>query len=235
MKKYKVLFFVLILFIVSGCKSIDQKIDDSREQVEKDMKEVSNINVDTIKRDLTYLEANLEKKQNENTLINKLNYLYLLGDITSNNNSEIKELADTYFDYLKDKKKYKNKVNSLLDDIKSNEDELAFKYYSNYVIYEILGPKINGYKEMNVDESEEEIIRGVNYIAANIEDPTKDNEVVDRISYYSVYLSKCEKDNIKTLGNNMIIYLTSLKAEDKSNVYKYLNEILLSYNLDLTY
>ena len=75
--------------------------------------------------------------------------------------------------------------------------------------------------------SKDQIRKAIDYIEMYYQEPYKNDEVIDKITYYSLYLSGLtnKQNNITNLGIATLNYLQSLKEDDKKEIEKYLSSI----------
>ena len=82
--------------------------------------------------------------------------------------------------------------------------------------------------------NEKNINKAIEYIAQYIEYPLTNEETIEKIIYYTLYLeslgNEMKSNIIYTLAENMLNYLTTLDEQDKVKALNTLNEILRNKN-----
>ncbi len=240
MKKFvPIIIIILILIIVilsNNNQSVTTLFAEQKEIVENKNKDLSNISEEKIKNSITEIKNNYlnikDKKILEDVVYNVTYLEYLTSKVKE---SQLNDLVTYTKDYLNTKsQESKDNLANYFKQIESKEDELIRELYVNYntmiTLEDILSLNTNIVtNDLNDSNmiSEENINKAIDYIATYYQEPYKNDEIIDKISYYSLYLSGIshQRNNITNLGISTLNYLQSLSNEDKKTIEEYLSKV----------
>lgn len=238
-KVIPIIIIVLILLIAilsNNIQNLDSIYEEQKEIVIKDTKDLSNITEKQIKNSIEEIKNNyLDIKDQEilKKVIYNVTYLEFLTDKT--NDKKISELVDYTKEYINTKsKESKEQLSNYLKEISEELDKLTKELYINYNTMVTLDRILSSNtKDVTSDLndpnmiSKDQIRKAIDYIEMYYQEPYKNDEVIDKITYYSLYLSGLtnKQNNITNLGIATLNYLQSLKEDDKKEIEKYLSSI----------
>lgn len=240
MKKFvPIIIIILILIIVilsNNNQSVTTIFAEQKEIVENKNKDLSNISEEKIKNSITEIKnnyLNIKDKTILEDVVYNVTYLeYLTSKVKE---SQLNDLVTYTKDYLNTKsQESKDNLANYFKQIESKEDELIRELYVNYntmiTLEDILSLNTNIVtNDLNDSNmiSEENINKAIDYIATYYQEPYKNDEIIDKISYYSLYLSGIshQRNNITNLGISTLNYLQSLSNEDKKTIEEYLSKV----------
>ena len=240
MKKFiPIIIIILILIIVilsNNNQSVTTLFAEQKEIVENKNKDLSNISEEKIKNSITEIKnnyLNIKDKTILEDVVYNVTYLeYLTSKVKE---SQLNDLVTYTKDYLNTKsQESKDNLANYFKQIESKEDELIRELYVNYntmiTLEDILSLNTNIVtNDLNDSNmiSEENINKAIDYIATYYQEPYKNDEIIDKISYYSLYLSGIsnKQNNITNLGISTLNYLQSLSNEDKKTIEEYLSKV----------
>ena len=240
MKKFiPIIIMILILIIVilsNNNQSVTTLFAEQKEIVENKNKDLSNISEEKIKNSITEIKnnyLNIKDKTILEDVVYNVTYLeYLTSKVKE---SQLNDLVTYTKDYLNTKsQESKDNLANYFKQIESKEDELIRELYVNYntmiTLEDILSLNTNIVtNDLNDSNmiSEENINKAIDYIATYYQEPYKNDEIIDKISYYSLYLSGIphQRNNITNLGISTLNYLQSLSNEDKKTIEEYLSKV----------
>lgn len=240
MKKFiPIIIIILILIIVilsNNNQSVTTLFAEQKEIVENKNKDLSNISEEKIKNSITEIKnnyLNIKDKTILEDVVYNVTYLeYLTSKVKE---SQLNDLVTYTKDYLNTKsQESKDNLANYFKQIENKEDELIRELYVNYntmiTLEDILSLNTNIVtNDLNDSNmiSEENINKAIDYIATYYQEPYKNDEIIDKISYYSLYLSGIshQRNNITNLGISTLNYLQSLSNEDKKIIEEYLSKV----------
>lgn len=240
MKKFiPIIIIILILIIVilsNNNQSVTTLFAEQKEIVENKNKDLSNISEEKIKNSITEIKnnyLNIKDKTILEDVVYNVTYLeYLTSKVKE---SQLNDLVTYTKDYLNTKsQESKDNLANYFKQIENKEDELIRELYVNYntmiTLEDILSLNTNIVtNDLNDSNmiSEENINKAIDYIATYYQEPYKNDEIIDKISYYSLYLSGIshQRNNITNLGISTLNYLQSLSNEDKKTIEEYLSKV----------
>ena len=234
-----IIIIILILIIVilsNNNQSVTTLFAEQKEIVENKNKDLSNISEEKIKNSITEIKnnyLNIKDKTILEDVVYNVTYLeYLTSKVKE---SQLNDLVTYTKDYLNTKsQESKDNLANYFKQIESKEDELIRELYVNYntmiTLEDILSLNTNIVtNDLNDSNmiSEENINKAIDYIATYYQEPYKNDEIIDKISYYSLYLSGIshQRNNITNLGISTLNYLQSLSNEDKKAIEEYLSKV----------
>ncbi|HIS17979.1 MAG TPA: hypothetical protein IAC02_05165 [Candidatus Coprovivens excrementavium] len=240
MKKFiPIIIIILILIIVilsNNNQSVTTLFAEQKEIVENKNKDLSNISEEKIKNSITEIKnnyLNIKDKTILEDVVYNVTYLeYLTSKVKE---SQLNDLVTYTKDYLNTKsQESKDNLANYFKQIESKEDELIRELYVNYntmitledILFLNTNIVTNDLNDSNMI-SEENINKAIDYIATYYQEPYKNDEIIDKISYYSLYLSGIshQRNNITNLGISTLNYLQSLSNEDKKTIEEYLSKV----------
>lgn len=231
MKFKKVILIILISLLFTGCQKNNSNYEEeAQNEVNNAIIDKTNVTEDSIQESINYIKNNIESSSsNTTTLYYHATYLKTI----SVEDSTIGKLSLATINYLKThKSQYKKNILKYLDVI-TTED--VSKTYQEYHTLNTIPELINNYKleiEATTEDTSKikkaDLVKAYNYIESHIENPLEDEEIIEKIIYYSLYLSNLGHSNtLKELGEKTISYLQTLDSKDKEEVTKLLAEINL--------
>lgn len=236
MKKKILVILFLIIFIISGCSNKEELTEQATTKVNTNIKDITNITEKNIKESYTYIKENYKNHKDDaiyEELIYHLKYLELLGQYSKDNKlTELSTKVQTYI--KKDNKSNKEAVAILLNNIDGDEDKLIKELYTNYLTLKTINTKIEEQTpivEGDINDPNmltiSNITKAVDYLISHIQKPLKNDEVLEKTIYYSLFLSKLGKEDneLTLLANNTLEYLKTLDSEKQEEIIKLLNNI----------
>ena len=219
----KVILLLIMVIILVGCNN---KIDTFVKEVKKDVtSNIKNASKEKITKSVKYIHDNYEGKIGKEFVYHTM----LLKKLCDNNymkDSKMARLAEAAYEYMfRQSKGNKKELEESLDAVYDNLDEEVEVFYIMYKRMAVVDSYLAKAKTKLLVEEEEKdfvtskkIIKAIEYIRDYYDDAFKNNEVIERLGYYSMYLervgSKTKKDNVITeLGTSMKKYLQ--KGEEK--------------------
>ncbi len=235
MRKKIIFLIVISLLILTGCQSKNDKLFREQEDiVKKELKDVKNVTEKSIEEKYLYLKDNYESynKKNKKDFIYNAKYLQTIGNKTQN---DMTKLADLMLIYIKDTSKHNyEKLDIMFKNVEHQENKLINDLYNDYLIDNLVNETIEKQQDqVTADLKDKKLLtskrlkEGINYIEKNIDNPFKNNEVLDNLVYYSLYFNGLKtKGSIKTLGKRTLDYLKTLD----NNEYNEINKLLSKMN-----
>lgn len=238
-KVVPILILILIILIVilsNSTKKVDEIYKEQETKVSKEIMDLSNITQDNIKKNINDIKENykqINKKDSLEKVIYSITYLEKLLNKISDN--DLKELVTITKEYIEtNSKENKDKITSYFNKIENQEDELIENLYNEYNTTTILEKTLNSNNKLVIADlndpnmiNEETINRAIDYIKIYYKEPYKNDEIINKITYYSIYLSSLsnETNEISTLGVVTLNYLQTLSKEDKDAIEKQISII----------
>ena len=233
MKKKCLLILTLLIFIV-GCEN--KKIEDTKveEQVTNDIKEVNNVTLDSIIDSYEYIKGNFENKLDQKTYDQiKYKAVYLNKIATYDDKNYLYLFSETTLTYLKSQSsKDLKEVTKLFKVIDRHKVQYATSVYNNYhTIITIKNIKEEKLPIVKADINDKSIVtiknitKAYDFIEKNIDNPLNNNETIEKMVYYSMFLKELgpKNNNLTLLGKYTLDYLSSLDNSNKNKVRSYLN------------
>ena len=237
MKKRLYLILLIVLFIISGCSNKKEEIkEQTTNKVNTTIADITNISEEQIKESYNYIKdnyTNFKKEKTYEKLLYHIKYLQQLGKYSKDN--DLTKLANNTLKYIeKNNSKNKKEVLKLLSIIDGDEEELIKEIYDNYlklkVIKEIIQeqtPIASGDANDQNMITKKNINKAIDYLNKHSQNPFKNDEVLEKTIYYSLYLSELgNKDNeITQMSQHMIKYLSTFDQTEKDKANQLLNTI----------
>ncbi len=197
MRKKIIFLIVISLLILTGCQSKNDKLFQEQEDiVKKELKDVKNVTEKSIEEKYLYLKDNYESynKKNKKDFIYNAKYLQTIGNKTQN---DMTKLADLMLIYIKDTSKHNyEKLDIMFKNVEHQENKLINDLYNDYLIDNLVNETIEKQQDqVTADLKDKKLLtskrlkEGINYIEKNIDNPFKNNEVLDNLVYYSLYFN----------------------------------------------
>lgn len=235
MMNKKFLIIVLCMFFLTSCNNkIDNFVKDTKKEVTNSIKNTSK---EKITKSIKYINDNYEKKIDKNFVYNTL-LLKKLCDNTYLKDNKIKRVAEASYEYMfRQSKGNKKELKDSLDGLYKNFDDEVNNFYLMYQRLAIVDGYLAKAKTKLIIEAEEKdfisnkkINIAIDYIRDYYDNAFKNNEVIERLGYYSMYLEKIgdktKIDNsIISLGKTMKKYLQNGKDRDFEKVKELLDEV----------
>lgn len=236
MKKRLIIILVISLLLITGCNDKEEIKEEASNKVNTTISDITNISQESIKESYLYLKDNYQnykdKKVYENLLYH-IKYLQSLGSYSPNN--ELTKLADNTFNYLeKSNKSNKQYVTKSINSISGKEEQIINEIYENYLKLKVVKDIIKEQTpiaEGDINDKNMTTIANVTksfeYLSKHSQNPFKNDEILEKTIYYSLYLSKLgtPENDITKLGQYMIKYLNTLDEKEKDKTIKLLNSI----------
>ena len=245
MKKI-IIILVIFTFILTGCNNKNSEIfKEAEEKVNNVINSFTNVSEEKILESINYIENNIDNVKDTKVykeLAYHVTYLKIVGKNKLNENSELTSLVEKTEKYLmSQEKELKKDIKEIFEDIKKVKKSEVKKYFNNYHISQTISNiKEKQSKEVAQDikdsnmVNEKNINKAIEYIAQYIEYPLTNEETIEKIIYYTLYLeslgNEMKSNIIYTLAENMLNYLTTLDEQDKVKALNTLNEILRNKN-----
>ena len=147
------------------------------------------------------------------------------------------KMADLMLIYIKkpDKDNFE-KLDIVFKNVIPNEDKLIKDIYNSYVVENVVKEIIKTKNDQVITDLKDKnqlttknLKTGINYIKKNIENPFKNEEVLNNMVYYSMFFNGIKKNgNVQKLGTRTLDYLKTL---DDSKYQDVLN-LLAKMNVD---
>ena len=234
-KKYKIVILLLAVLLLVGC---DNKIDSMIKNTKKDItSNIKSTSSKKVKESIEYIHDNYEKKINKEFVYHTM-LLKKLCDNSYLNESKIKILSDAAYEYMfrqskGNKKELEESLAAVYEDL-DKEVEDFYNLYQRIVIVD--GYLAKAKTELLVQAEEKDYItydkinKAIGYIQDYYRETFKNNEVIERMSYYSMYLEKIgskinKKNSIVSLGVTTRKYLQSGKDNRLEEINNLLDEI----------
>lgn len=240
MKKKLLIILILSLFIITACNNKEEIKKETTTKVKETISDIANISEENIKESYNYLKSNyLNYKDDEiyEQLIYHCEYLKLLGKYADN---ELTTLANNVLTYIeKSNKDNKTNVIKSLNKIDGKEENMIKEIYDNYLQLKVIKTIISNQTPIATGDANdknmtntENINKAIDYINKYIQNPLKNDEILEKTIYYSLYLNILgPKDHkITQLGKHMINYLSSFDKEEKDKALNLLNTITQDQN-----
>lgn len=225
MKKKLIIILLIMITIITGCSN---KKEELKEQTTKEVKtitaDITNITETDIKESYQYIKDNYKNYKDDKVyekLLYHIEYLKILGQYSKDN--KIVTLVTKVETYLnKPNKTNKEAVAILLNNIDGKEDKIISELYNNYLTLNIVKKIIEEQTpivEGDINDknliTKEYINKSVDYLSNHIQKPLKNDEVLEKTIYYSLFLSKLGNKNsdITILSNYILEYLNTLDSE----------------------
>lgn len=240
----KIIILLLSILLITSCTNKEEIKENVKKEVETTIKDISNISIKDIEESYNYLKDNYQSHKDEKKyekIIYHLNYLKELGK--NNKENELSKLAKNISKYLdKPNKDNKKIVDQSIKIIDEKKDQLVNDLYSNYLIISKITNVIKEQEkiaESDINDpnsyNEENINKAIKYISNHIEAPLKNDEILIKITYYSLYLSKINQpdNSIVKIGTHTLNYLKTLDINEKNEVLKHLNSLSKNQNKEV--
>ena len=234
-KKFKILFLIIAMFFVVACDNkIDSLVKDTKKEVASN---IENTSKEKIKESIQYIHDNYEKKISKKYVYHTI-LLKRLCDNSHLSESKIKRLADASYEYMfsqsvGNKKELKESINIVYDNLDKEIDNF-YTIYQRLIVVEGYLAKAKTKLLVEADEkdfiSNNNIVKAIDYIQDYYDNAFKNNEVIERLCYYSMYLeqvgNKVKKQNsITNLGKSMKKHMQSGEVKKTEDITKLLNDI----------
>lgn len=236
-KKNKIILLLVVLMFLVGCNN---KVDNFMKDVKKDVtSSIKNTSKGQISKSVKYIHDHYEKKIDKDFVYHTL-LLKKLCDNSYMKESKMKRLAEAAYEYMfRQSKGNKKELEDSLSVVYDNLDEEVNEFYLLYKRLAVVeGYLAKAKTKLLVEEEEKDFIsvnkinQAINYIRDYYDNAIKNNETIERLGYYSMYLerigakSKKENDIVK-LGKNMKKYLQDgdeKKLEEINDILKKIEE-----------
>ncbi len=234
-KKIKLLIIVLSMFFITACNNpVDKFVKDVKKEVTSSIKSTSK---ESVKESIKYIHDNYEKKISKKFVYHTL-VLRKLCDNSYFADNKIKRLADASYEYMfRQSKGNKKELEDSLDEVYENLDDEVEEFYNLYQRLAIVEGYLAKAKTKLIIESEEKdfitnkkVVKAIDYTRDYYNEAFKNNEIIERLSYYSMYLEtvgrKVNNNNsVVKLGNEMKKYLQEGTESRIEKIEKLLEEI----------
>lgn len=226
--KKKIIIMLLLLIPLTACTRIDDIIKTQEQQINESIKDYRSITKDSIKESFEYIENNFKNTKDKNNLIYHATYLIKVGEFNKSNNFYI--LGEDLIKYLKKDIK-KTQIQEDIDMINKNKSSEIEKLYKEYQIHNPIKKAME--KETNIAladsndttlRTKEMIKKSVDYIDTHITNVLENEEVLEKVSYYTLFLSYLSnKDTtITSITNETKSYLNTLDENTKVKIIELL-------------
>lgn len=236
MKKRLYILLIFSLLFITACTSKEEIKEEISNKVNTTISDITNISEENIKESYLYITENyLNYKDKEvyKELQYHIKYLQSLGTYSKDN--ELTHFANNTSTYIeKPNKTNKQEVTKNINKISGNEENIIKEIYNNYLklkvvktIIEEQTPIVEGDVNDKNMTTISNITKAFDYINNHYQNPFKNDEILEKTIYYSIYLNKLgsSKNDITKLGQSMIKYLSTLDENEKDEVVKILSSI----------
>ena len=225
MKKKLIIILLIMITIITGCSNKKEEVQKkASDKVNIITTDITNITEKDIKDSYIYIRDNYKNYKDDKVyekLIYNVEYLKLLGKYSKDN--KLITLATKVETYLnKPNKKNKEEVAILLNNIDGEEDKIINEIYTNYLTLNTVKRIIEEQTlivEGDINDknlvTKDYINKAVTYLSNHLQKPFKNDEVLEKTIYYSLFLSKLgNKDNdITILSTYILEYINTLDTE----------------------
>ncbi|MBQ4032077.1 MAG: hypothetical protein II625_10015 [Bacilli bacterium] len=232
----RIILIMLPLLLLTGCKDKNDELFIEQEKIVKEeLKSVDLITEDAIKEKYLYLKDNYDSydKSQKEKIVYSAKYIQT---ISAKSDNELTKIADQILIYVKSpSSELLEKLNIMFKNVETKENKIISDIYNSYMIENKVKEIILAKQDQVAADLKDKNLRtakylkeGINYIEKNIEEPFKNNEVIENLVYYSMFfdgLSK--KGNVKSLGTKTLAYLKTLddsKYNEVINLLKKMNK-----------
>jgi hypothetical protein len=236
MKKRTLILLALCLLLLTACtEKKDQIKEQTITKVNEKISDITNISENQIKKSYTYIKDNYTKfkdKKIYEELIYHIKYIQAVGKYTNN---DLTTLANKTLIYIeKDSKKNQIEVKKYLSKIEGQEEKLIKQIYNNYIQLKVVKTIISKQTPIATGDANdknmttpENINKAIDYLNKYVQNPFKNDEVLEKTIYYSLYLKVLgPKDNdITKLGEHIIKYISNFDKEEKDKALQLLTQI----------
>ncbi len=237
MKIFYIVLAILMLLLLSGCENKkEQTYQETQSKISETIVNIENVTEEKIKESYLYIKNNYQNTTSKDTnqkLMEKTSYLEL---VTKNNrNSKLYELATKNKEYLTTSKKdLISEIKKILNSIENNEDKIINEAFVNYhkaiTIEKIIKTQTI---KASADANDKNMITKTNiknaimYLTNNIANPLKNDEILEKTIYYSLFLSNLSKNDseLKNLGDKSLSYIKTLDQNELNDLMNLINKI----------
>ena len=236
MKKRIIILLIILIFLTSGCNNKEKIEETTTTKVNTTISDITNITPDHIKESYIYIKDNYQNYKKDDiyeNLLYHIKYLEELGKYSKEN--ELTILADNVSNYLKkSNKENKQKIIKIIEEIEEDEENIIKEIYNNYLklktIKEIVEKQtliVEGDLNDKNLKTVSNINKAIDYLSKHGQNPFKNDEILEKSIYYSMFLSNQGKkeNNITKLGQKMYNYITTLDEKEKDEFTTILNSI----------
>lgn len=231
MKNIKYIALVMLIFFITGCTNYEEIKTKEENKVTEYVSNINNVTTDLIKESYNYLKDNIDNI-NKKEIYAKLSYYnkYLETISSIDKETDLYILSSNMNTYLEKRTKenkliVKKQINKIDDNLDEKVNDIYNKYYRNTMVdkkIEYLNDKVIAEQEIKIDDRE--IRKGIEYINNHLDMIYQNEEIIEKIIYYSLYMSYNDDELISKTGNDVINYLKNpdgnLKREIKNNLEK---------------
>lgn len=236
MKKRLIILLVISLLFITACTNKEEIKKEATNKVNTTIADITNISEETIKESYLYIIENYQNHKDKEVyekLQYHIKYLQSLGTYSKDN--ELTILSNNISTYIeKSNKTNKQKVTKSINKISGNEETIIKEIYNNYLKLKVVKTIIEEQTPIAQGDVNDKnmttitnITKAFEYINKHSQNPFKNDEVLEKTIYYSIYLSKLgsSENDITKLGQSMIKYLSTLDESEKDEVIKLLSSI----------
>jgi len=230
----KIILLLIPLLLLCGCQSKNDELFMKQEdKVKEELSDIKKVNQETVKNKYLFLKENYENydKSKKEEYIYNAKYIQTVGSKVSN---DMTKMADLMLIYIK-KPNNENfeKLDIVFKNVIPNEDKLVKDIYNSYVVENLVKEVIKAKTEQVTTDLKDKnqlttknLKAGINYIKKNIENPFKNEEVLNNMVYYSMFFNGIKKSgNVKKLGTRTLDYLKSLDDGKYQDVVSLLSKM----------
>ena len=237
MKRIKYVAIILfVLLIITGCTNYNKIIEEQNNKASETIKDLNNIKKEKIKESYNYIVDNIDNIKDIEVytkIVYNNEYLKLILD--SNKENVLYDFTNRVNDYvLKSNSKNKKKLQNTIDGINNNLDEAIEIAYNNYYHEIVVNNIIKRQESQAIADTNDknmkntkQVEKALNYINIHIDNPYENEEILENIIYYSLYLKNLFEDqnDITKIGTNTINYLKELSSNTKQEIKRSITKI----------
>ncbi len=230
----KIILLLIPLLLLCGCQSKNDELFTKQEnKVKEELKDINKINQDTVKEKYLFLKENYENYDKSK----KVDYIYsakFIQTIGAKVSNDMTKMADQMLIYIKkpDKDNFE-KLDIIFKNVIPKEDKLVKDIYNSYVVENLVKEVIKNKTEQVAADLKDKnqlttknLKAGINYIKKNIENPFKNEEVLNNLVYYSMFFNGVKKSgNVQKLGMRTLDYLKTLDDSKYQDVISLLSKM----------
>ena len=226
--KKKLILIILLLIPLTACTKIDDIVEEKQDEINEKVKDYRIVTKESIKESFEFIEDNFKNEKEKESLIYHATYLKELGE--HNKENKFYKLGEDVISYLKKDRK-KTQIQEDIDTINKNKGQEIENLYKEYHINVTIETK----KEKQVSialadandtsmKTKDNIKKSVDYIDTHITNVLENEEVIEKMIYYTNFLSYLSKNDttISNIAKETSNYLNTLDENTKVKIIELL-------------